>query len=81
MGIQFMYLGPYQFKLAPVEHVFSLIKSRDLNRLNTRVVTRYETICIKPGNIGKEWRSSSKSWRRASVRLTFHGRAKPMSTA
>jgi len=36
MKLPIMFLGPYQFKLAPVELMFSYIKNRDMNPLNTR---------------------------------------------
>ena len=35
-----MYLGPYQFKMAPVEHFFAYLKNRDLNPLNTRAYSK-----------------------------------------
>ena len=31
-----MYLGPYQFNMAPVENFFSYVKSRNLNPFDTR---------------------------------------------
>ena len=40
MGLSVFYLGPYQFKMAPVEHLFSFIKSRDLNPLRTLIKSR-----------------------------------------
>ncbi|CDW82992.1 UNKNOWN [Stylonychia lemnae] len=36
-----MFLGPYQFHLAPIEQVFRFIKNRDLNPLTTRAQSRY----------------------------------------
>jgi transposase len=33
-----MFLGPYQYKMAPVELFFAYIKNRDLNTLKTRNV-------------------------------------------
>jgi hypothetical protein len=35
-----LYLGPYHFKLAPVEMFFNFIKNRDLNPLKTKVTTK-----------------------------------------
>ena len=40
LRIPIMFLGPYQFKLAPVELIFSYIKNRDLNPLNTKALGR-----------------------------------------
>jgi transposase len=40
LKIPIMFLGPYQFKLAPVELMFSYIKNRDLNPLNTKALGR-----------------------------------------
>lgn len=40
LKIRIMFLGPYQFKLAPVELMFSYIKSKDLNPLNIRALGR-----------------------------------------
>ena len=39
--IPVMFLGPYQFGLAPVEMMFSYIKSRNLNVLNTNISNKY----------------------------------------
>ena len=36
LKLPLMFLGPYQFKLAPIELMFSHIKNRDLNPLRTR---------------------------------------------
>ena len=44
LRIPLMYLGPYQFKMAPIELFFSYIKSKDLNPLHTRIPTRYHTL-------------------------------------
>ena len=38
LKLPIMFLGPYQFKLAPVELMFSYIKNRDLNPLKTRAL-------------------------------------------
>ena len=40
LKVPIMFLGPYQFKLAPVELMFSYIKNRDLNPLNTKALGR-----------------------------------------
>jgi transposase len=40
LKIPIMFMGPYQFKLAPVELMFCYIKNRDLNPLNTRALGR-----------------------------------------
>jgi hypothetical protein len=37
MRLPILYLGPYHFKLAPVEMVFNFIKNRDLNPLKSSV--------------------------------------------
>ena len=37
LKISVMYLGPYQFSMAPIENFFSYVKSRNLNLLDTRV--------------------------------------------
>jgi hypothetical protein len=34
-----LFLGPYHFRLAPVEMLFSYIKGRDLNPLGSKVVS------------------------------------------
>jgi transposase len=41
LKIPVMFLGPYHFKMAPVEIFFSYIKNRDLNTLKTRNVKEY----------------------------------------
>ena len=40
-----MYLGPYHFEMAPIERVFSFIKSKDLNKndLNTKARLVFKT--------------------------------------
>lgn len=40
LKLPIIFLGPYQFKMAPVELVFSYIKNRDLNPLNTKALSR-----------------------------------------
>ena len=40
LKVPIMFLGPYHFKLAPVELVFAFIKNRDLNPLNTKALSR-----------------------------------------
>jgi transposase len=40
LRIPLMYLGPYQFKMAPIELFFSFIKSKDLNPLRSKIPTR-----------------------------------------
>lgn len=37
MRVPLMYLGPYQFKMAPAEVFFSFIKGHDLNPLNSKL--------------------------------------------
>jgi len=37
LKVPMMYLGPYQFSMAPIELFFSYIKSKDLNPLNSRI--------------------------------------------
>ena len=39
LKVPIMYLGPYHFGLAPVELMFSYIKNRDLNPLNTKALS------------------------------------------
>jgi transposase len=36
INIPIMYLGPYHYKMAPIEIFFAYIKNRDLNPLKTR---------------------------------------------
>jgi transposase len=38
LNIPLMFLGPYHFKMAPIEIFFAYIKNRDLNPLKTRNV-------------------------------------------
>jgi transposase len=40
MKIPLMFLGPYQFRLAPIEMFFSQIKRNDLNPLNSRLIAK-----------------------------------------
>jgi hypothetical protein len=35
-----LYLGPYHFRMAPVEMLFNYIKCHDLNPLKTRLTSR-----------------------------------------
>lgn len=37
LKVPLLYLGPYQFKMAPIEIFFSYIKAHDLNPLKTKV--------------------------------------------
>ena len=37
LKVPLMYLGPYHFRMAPVEFFFSVIKSHDLNPLKSRI--------------------------------------------
>ena len=39
LGIPTLYLGPYHFKMAPVEMFFSYIKARNINFMQTRANT------------------------------------------
>ena len=39
-SIPTMFLGPYQFSLAPVEKLFNIIKSQDLNPYGLSLQTR-----------------------------------------
>ena len=36
LALPIMFLGPYHYRIAPVELMYSWIKNRDLNPLNTR---------------------------------------------
>jgi hypothetical protein len=36
INLPVMFLGPYHYKMAPVEMFFAFIKNRDLNPLKTR---------------------------------------------
>ena len=36
-----LFLGPYHFRMVPVEMLFNYIKSHDLNPLRTRLTSRY----------------------------------------
>ena len=40
LKIPIMFLGPYHYKIAPVELIFSYVKNRDLNPLNTKALGR-----------------------------------------
>ena len=40
LKLPMMFFGPYQFKLAPIELMYSYIKNRDLNPLKTRAQAR-----------------------------------------
>jgi len=40
-SIPIMFLGPYHFKLAPIELMFSFLKERNLNPLFSRVHSEY----------------------------------------
>ena len=40
LKVDVMYLGPYQFRMAPVEHVFGFLKSKYLNPGCTRASSR-----------------------------------------
>jgi DDE superfamily endonuclease len=40
LKIPVMYLGPYHFKMAPIEVLFSFIKSHDLNPYNSHIHSR-----------------------------------------
>jgi transposase len=40
MKIPLMFLGPYQFRLAPIEIFFSQIKRNDLNPYNATLTSR-----------------------------------------
>jgi transposase len=35
-GVTCLFLGPYHFKMAPVEHLFAFIKSHDLNPMRIK---------------------------------------------
>jgi transposase len=47
-----LFLGPYHFRMAPVEMLFNYIKSHDLNPLRTRLTSRYE---IGANAVGNKW--------------------------
>ena len=38
-GIPVLYLGPYHFKMAPIEMFFSYLKTKNLNPLKTKIST------------------------------------------
>jgi hypothetical protein len=40
LKIPILYLGPYHFKLAPIEMFFNYIKNRDINPLNSNVIAK-----------------------------------------
>ena len=40
LKIPVMYLGPYHFRMAPIEVLFSYIKSHDLNPFNSSIRSR-----------------------------------------
>ena len=40
LKISVMYLGPYQFSMAPIENFFSYVKARNLNPMDTRAYAR-----------------------------------------
>lgn len=44
LKIPIMYLGPYHFKMAPIEVLFSYIKSHDLNPYNSKVYSKYNYV-------------------------------------
>ncbi len=44
LNLHAAYLGPYQFKMAPAELLFSFIKNRDINPLSIRGHSRYALI-------------------------------------
>jgi transposase len=46
LKLPIMFLGPYQFDLAPVERLFSFIKQRDLNPFKTIPSTRYVSFLL-----------------------------------
>jgi len=39
LKIPLMFMGPYHFKMAPVELFFSFIKGKDLNPLHSKLVS------------------------------------------
>ena len=43
--IQVMFLGPYQFSMAPVENLFAFIKNHNLNPLLSRAYSLYSASC------------------------------------
>lgn len=40
LKLPIMFLGPYHFKMAPAELIYSMIKNRDLNPLNTKASSK-----------------------------------------
>ena len=38
--VPLMFMGPYQFKMAPIELFFSYIKSKDLNPLKSNLTSK-----------------------------------------
>ena len=47
-----LFLGPYHFRMAPVEMLFNYIKSHDLNPLRTRLTSRY---ALHDHVVGSRW--------------------------
>ena len=44
LKIPVMYLGPYHFRMAPIEVLFSFMKSHDLNPYNSHIHSRYDNV-------------------------------------
>jgi transposase len=40
LKVPLMFMGPYQFKMAPIELFFSYIKSKDLNPLKSNLTSK-----------------------------------------
>jgi transposase len=41
LSIPVLFLGPYQFNMAPVEKLFAYLKNRDMNPLMQKSFTKY----------------------------------------
>ena len=41
LKLPIMIMGPYQFKMAPIELFFSYIKGLDLNPLKSKLISKY----------------------------------------
>ena len=73
-----LFLGPYHFRMAPVEMLFNYIKSHDLNPLKTRLTSRY---AMRAHVVGSRWSSTSRRWPCTSAAWTSSGDGRPTSTA
>ena len=79
LKLQVMYLGPYQFNMAPVEKLFSILKQRDLNPFKSNSRSLYPL--THNGPIGATRNSSSRRSPLASLGSTGLGFRGPSSIA